>query len=46
MKALVISFIKIRPFPYKRHIFQDHEFACHELDESQDKRTDGAGNKI
>jgi hypothetical protein len=46
MEALVNSFIKTIPFPCKRHKFQDYEFACHGLDESQDKRTDGAGNKI
>jgi len=41
-----MSFIKTRPFPCKRHIFQDHKFACHGLDEPQDKRNDGAGNEI
>jgi hypothetical protein len=48
VEVLVNSFIKTRPFACKRHIrvFQDHEFACHGLDESQDKRTDGAGNEI
>ena len=40
------AFIKTRPFLCKRHIFQDHEFACHGLDEPQDKRSDGAGNEI
>ena len=38
--------IKTRPFPCKRHIFQDHEFACHVLDGTQDKRIGGAGNEI
>ena len=47
METVVNSFIKTRPFPCKRRIFQDHEFACHGLNESQDKRTgDGAGNEI
>jgi len=46
VEALVNSFIKTRPFPSKRHIFQDHEFACHRLDESQDKLTDGVGKEI
>jgi len=31
---------------FSPHIFQDHEFAGHGLDESQDKRTDGAGKEI
>jgi len=31
---------------FSPHIFQDHEFAGHGLDESQDKSTDGAGNEI
>jgi hypothetical protein len=42
----VSSFIKTGPFPCNRHIFQDHDYACHGMDESQDKRTDGAGNEI
>ena len=46
MGVLVNSFIKTRPFPSKRHIFQDHEFAYHGLDESQDKNPGGAGNEI
>ena len=46
MEASVNSFIKTGLFPSNRHIFKDHEFACHGMDESQDKRTDGAGNKI
>jgi len=46
MGALVNSFIKTRPFPCKRRIFQDHEFACNVLDESQDKGSGGAGNEI
>ena len=29
MEASVNSFIKIWLFPSNRHIFQDHEFACH-----------------
>jgi hypothetical protein len=37
---------KTRPIPCKRHKFQDHEFACHGLDESQDKLTDGDGNEM
>jgi hypothetical protein len=39
MEASVNFFIKTGPFPCNRHIFQDHEFACHGLDESQDKRS-------
>jgi hypothetical protein len=46
MEALINEFIKTRPFPCKRHIFQDHEFACHRLDESEDKRTHVARNEI
>jgi hypothetical protein len=44
--CLVKSFIKSLPFPCKRHIFRDHKFACHGLDKSQDKYTDGDGNEI
>jgi hypothetical protein len=46
MEASVNSFIKTGLFPCNRHILQDHKFACHGMDESQDKRTDGAGNEI
>ena len=46
MEALVNSFIKTRPLPCNRHIFQDHEFACYRLDESQVKPTGAAGNQI
>jgi hypothetical protein len=47
VEALVNSFVKTRPFPYKRHKFQDNEFACLGLNESQDKRAnDGVGNEI
>jgi len=46
MEASVNSFIKTGLFPCNRHIFQDHEFACHGMDESQDKCTDGVGNEI
>ena len=46
MEASVNSFIKTGLFPCNRHIFQDHEFACHGMDESQGKCTDGAGNEI
>jgi hypothetical protein len=38
----VNSFTKSGLFPRNRHIFQDHEFACHGMDESQG----GAGNEI
>jgi hypothetical protein len=38
----VNSITKTKLFPCNRHIFQDHEFACHGMDESQG----GAGNKI
>jgi hypothetical protein len=37
MEASVNSFIKTGFFPCNRHIFQDHEFARHGTDESQDK---------
>jgi len=42
METSVNSFTKTGLFPCNRHIFQDHEFACHGMDESQG----GAGNKI
>jgi len=35
----VNSVIKTGLFPSNRHIFQDYEFACHGMDESQGKRT-------
>ena len=37
MEASVNSFIKTGLFPCNRHVFQDHEFTCHEMNESQDK---------
>ena len=42
------SFIKTGLLPCNRHtsIFRDHEYTCHGTEESQDKRTDGAGNEI
>jgi hypothetical protein len=46
MEASVNSFIKTGLFYCNRLIFQDHEFAGHGMDESQDKCTDGAGNEI
>jgi len=48
MEALGNSFIRVttRPFPCNRHIFQDLKFPYHGLEESKNKRTDGAGNKI
>jgi hypothetical protein len=46
MEASVNSFIKTGLFPCNRFIFQDHEFACHGMDESQDISSDGAGNEI
>jgi hypothetical protein len=42
MKTSVNSFTKTGLFPFNRHIFQDHEFARHRMDESQG----GAGNEI
>jgi len=42
MEISVNSFIKTGLFPCNRHIFQDHEYACHGMDESED----GAGNEI
>ena len=42
METSVNSFTKTGLFPGNRHILQDHEFACHGMDESQD----GAGNEI
>ena len=46
MEALVNSFIRTRPFPCNRHIFQDHVFACYRLDESQVKPAGAADNEI
>jgi hypothetical protein len=46
MEASVNSFTKTGLFPCNRHIFQDQDFACHGMDESQDKHTDEAGNEI
>jgi hypothetical protein len=42
MEASVNAFIKTGLFHCNRHIFQDHEFACHGIDESQGD----AGNEI
>jgi hypothetical protein len=42
----VNSFIKTGLFPCNRITFQDHEFACHGMDESQDICTEGDGNEI
>jgi hypothetical protein len=42
MEASVNTFIKTGLSPCNTQIFQDHEYACHGLDESQD----GAGNEI
>jgi len=42
METSVNSFTKTGLFPCNRHIFQDHEFACHGMDESQG----GTGNEI
>jgi len=42
METSVNLFTKTGLFPSNRHIFQDHEFACHGMDESQG----GADNKI
>jgi hypothetical protein len=42
MKTSVNSFTKTGLFPCNRHIFQDHEFTCHGMDEFQG----GAGNEI
>jgi hypothetical protein len=39
MEVQVNSFIKTGLFRCNRHIFQDHEFVYHGMDESQDKRT-------
>jgi hypothetical protein len=46
MEASVNSFTKTGLFSCNRLIFQDHEFACHGKDESQDICSDGAGNEI
>jgi len=46
MEASLNSFIKTGLFPSKRLIFQDHEFACHGMNESQEKCADGASNEI
>jgi hypothetical protein len=45
LEASVNSFINTGLFPLT-DIFQDLEFACHGMDESQDKSTGGAGNEI
>jgi hypothetical protein len=45
-EAPVNSFIKTGLFPCNRLIFEDHEFACHGMNESQDICIDGAGNEI
>jgi hypothetical protein len=42
MEASVNAFIKTGLFHCNKHIFQDPEFACHGMDESQDD----AGNEI
>jgi hypothetical protein len=41
-ESSVNSFTKTGLFPCNKHIFQDHEFACHGMDESQG----GTGNEI
>ena len=46
MEVPINSFIKTGLSPCNRLLFQEHKFACHGMDESQDKRTDGAGNEI
>jgi len=46
MEASVNSVIETGTFSCNRLTFQDHEIACHGMDESRDKRTDGDGNEI
>jgi hypothetical protein len=42
MEASANSFIKLDSFPVTDNIFQNHEFACHGMEESQG----AAGNEI
>jgi hypothetical protein len=45
VEASIHSFIKTGLFPCNRYINLDHGLACHGMDESQDKRVNGAGSE-